>query len=829
MRAVPAETTPIGPEGHRPSASREELTAAPSASGAWPRLYPRPVPEHWLATDQNRSQVLAVLSAPAAELTRPQRQRVNSRRRGLSLVVAWLEDHAGQSWQERWAATGSQAAGERWAEGPARWLERQGKFSPARLELMTSSLALLIGVDVLRPSLAWLLSGGKKRKLARSMLAHRDPAGFERLRQACEQNTAIGPEVQGQVTFRCAMVMAAKGGSLQDITMGDVLEILDTEIALRGRAASGSATFKMLAELGVFDPGGPSLRELRSIGQRSVEELVEHYSIACVPIRGLLIDYLKERQPALDYTSLRGQCSVLVGRFWADLEAHHPGIDTLALPPGVANGWKQRLRTRTTSARSASGETVEVSVERLSYLDVLSTVRAFYLDLAQWALEEPDRWGPWAASCPIRSEELGRRKAVRRRKARMDARTRERLPALPLLVRVTESWRADSESLLNAGAQVDPGESFTAAGCSLVRSVRPNASQANVWARDPTNGRQRLLNREEAHAFWAWAIIAVLRLTGIRVEELLELSHHALVQYRLPSTGELVPLLQIAPSKTDTERLLVVSPELAEVLSVIIRRVRDDEGKVPLVRARDYHEHIWLPPAPLLFQRHQGVEHQAFSVGLVANLLDEALSRTALVDKTDGTPLRCTPHDFRRMFITDAVLNGLPPHIAQLIAGHQDLNVTMGYKAVYPEEAIQAHLAFLARRRDLRPSEEYRTPTEEEWQEFLGHFERRKVSIGTCARAFATPCIHEHACVRCPMLWPDPTQRARLVEIRDNLSNRISEAEREGWIGEVEGLQVSLAGAEAKLVQIDRRHGSSPDRSCADVPGPVPASLATLP
>ena len=56
-------------------------------------------------------------------------------------------------------------------------------------------------------------------------------------------------------------------------------------------------------------------------------------------------------------------------------------------------------------------------------------------------------------------------------------------------------------------------------------------------------------------------------------------------------------------------------------------------------------------------------------------------------------------------------MSGLPPHIAQIIAGHQDLNVTMGYKAVYPDEAIQAHLAFLTRRRALRPSEEYRSPT----------------------------------------------------------------------------------------------------------------------
>src|SRR5664279_1177574 len=57
------------------------------------------------------------------------------------------------------------------------------------------------------------------------------------------------------------------------------------------------------------------------------------------------------------------------------------------------------------------------------------------------------------------------------------------------------------------------------------------------------------------------------------------------------------------------------------------------------------------------------------------------------------------------------------------------------------------------------------------------------------------------------MLWPDPNQRARLVDIRDNLLDRIAEAEREGWFGEVEGLRVSLAGAQAKLTQIDHRPG----------------------
>jgi hypothetical protein len=140
-------------------------------------------------------------------------------------------------------------------------------------------------------------------------------------------------------------------------------------------------------------------------------------------------------------------------------------------------------------------------------------------------------------------------------------------------------------------------------------------------------------------------------------------------------------------------------------------------------------------------------------------------------------------------------MHGMPPHIAQLVAGHRDINTTMGYKAVYPEEVINGHRAFIARRRALRPSGEYRVPTEQEWDEFLGHFERRKVALGTCGRSYATPCIHEHSCMRCPLLRPDPAQRGRLIEVRDNLIARITEARHEGWLGEVDGLQVSLAGA----------------------------------
>ena|SRR6266566_3246634 len=95
--------------------------------------------------------------------------------------------------------------------------------------------------------------------------------------------------------------------------------------------------------------------------------------------------------------------------------------------------------------------------------------------------------------------------------------------------------------------------------------------------------------------------------------------------------------------------------------------------------------------------------------------------------------------------LTTSLMNGMPPHIAQLLAGHRDINTTMGYKAAYPEEVINAHRAFIARRRATRPSEEYRVPSDEEWEDFLGHFERRRVALGDCGRAYGTSCIHEHA------------------------------------------------------------------------------------
>ncbi|GAA0896737.1 tyrosine-type recombinase/integrase [Streptomyces asiaticus] len=776
-----------------------ERPPVPQAAGgmlrqAQARFPARSAGTRWPTTCSSAEEVIALLDRPPFRAEKKYARW--ARRTGARAIMAWLAGFPGESWQERWEASPAAACPHRWAQEGHTWVSSAAQV---KWPIVQTGLLVLAGADVIRLPLTWLF--GHRTTHLRSVVEARDPEGYARLQESVDPKrwASVGG---GRARLALARIMLAKGGGLADITAGDAIqysiELRKSEIDNSG----GTLFYSWLRNLGYLPSDAPAtLRFLdRVTGQLTCEQLVDRHGVACAPIRRLLIDYLEERRPKLDYSTLDNLARALTRNFWSDLEHHHSGISSLDLPPGVARAWKERFRTRIQRRKRPDGTLEETVVERADRAPLLMAVRAFYLDIARWAAEEPARWGPWVAPCPIKEAETFDRKRVKRVKARMDQRTRERLPALETFAKAATDHYRHHAARLQALLAVPPGATFTLGDAVYTRTK--NGATAN--ARNP-HGVLLRFDQAEHRAFWAWATVEFLRHTGARIEEMLETSHHALIQYRLPTTGEILPLLQIAPSKTDQERVLLVSPELADVLATIIRRVRDPRtGAIPLLAAYDYEERTWNPLAPLLFQWDRGGENCRMSGEFIRDALAEVLAFIGLTDST-GQPLDFTPHDFRRLFITDAIRSGLPPHIAQIIAGHTNINTTMGYHAIYPTETIEAHRAFIARRRATRPSDEYRTPTEEEWDAFLAHFEKRKVSIGTCARAFSSPCVHEHACVRCSLLRPDPAQRSRLEEIRDNLVARIAEAEREGWLGEVEGLRVSLAGAEDKLAQMDRR------------------------
>jgi hypothetical protein len=57
-----------------------------------------------------------------------------------------------------------------------------------------------------------------------------------------------------------------------------------------------------------------TVRALSSHGQLSIEQLLERYSITCRPVREQLVDYLRERQPAVDYVALQRMAATLGSR-----------------------------------------------------------------------------------------------------------------------------------------------------------------------------------------------------------------------------------------------------------------------------------------------------------------------------------------------------------------------------------------------------------------------------------------------------------------------------------------------------------------------------------
>ena len=729
-------------------------------------------------------------------------KRANDQTQSLTAVgvlLGWLEGFDGETWQQRWINSGANDRGRRWTDEVE--IARFAGRSMLKRSRLLEGAGALIALDAIRPSYHWLYGFASARTL-RWVQARRDRDGFDQLAPLGEKTSRFTIDDQRPAFQQLTRILIHNGGALADIAVADCREAYRAQ---KGYAVQQRTLWYRLLIDGGFLPADapPNVFAASRVGQRTVVELVDGYGIENQPIRDLLIDYLSERQTELDYSSTAQLASKLAMLFWRDLELHEPGIDSLHLDDAVARRWKERLKVVTHDKH-------RVGRRREDPNAILIIVRMFYSDLNHWAIEDPARWAGWAAPCPVHGRDLiGQNKQKRRAKARMQQRTRELAPLLPELIAAAASQQRHAAALLAAGRAAGDGEHFVLDGEELVRTVLAGdpinggaGRPGMVWANDLA-GKRRNLAFEEDRTFWGWAAIEVLRHTGVRIEECTELTHRSLVAYTLPSTGEEIPLLQITPSKTDKERLLVVSPELSEVLASIITRVRAGNERLPLLSRYDQAERLHSAPLPFLFQHLWGLTNVMFSPSQLGTLIHR-ITDNAAITYPDGTPARFTPHDFRRLFATEAVASGLPVHIAAKILGHDNLNTTQGYVAIYDRDVIEHHRAFIARRRTLRPSQEYRDVTDNEWDEFLAHFEKRKVELGTCGRAYATPCQHEHACLRCPLLRPDPGQLPRLTEIHANLIARLAEAHERGWAGEIDGLEVSLAGAEHKLEQMRR-------------------------
>ena len=217
---------------------------------------------------------------------------------------------------------------------PAQWLVcdgyAAGDSDQSRLTL-SRGMSLLVSGDVIRPNPGWLLTPATPSGLVTDLARTRDPDGFATLANLC-RSSGVNSHTTQLALRRIATIVAAKGGRIIDINIGDCLELLRIAEDLQASPAASSPYFyQLLRTAEVFGGRAPAVRALKTAGQLSCEQLIDRYAITCGPVRDLLVDYLRERQPGVDYATLH-KLSYTLGRlFWRDLEIHHPGIGSLRL------------------------------------------------------------------------------------------------------------------------------------------------------------------------------------------------------------------------------------------------------------------------------------------------------------------------------------------------------------------------------------------------------------------------------------------------------------------------------------------------------------------
>ncbi|AGB26818.1 site-specific recombinase XerD (plasmid) [Mycobacterium sp. JS623] len=697
----------------------------------------------------------------------------------LSRLLDWLDTFPGESYQDRWIASNSD-------DQPQSWCPALSTGSHTRLGARLSINALIL-LGVIRPGHEWLIEN-KQARFYRDWTTTHEPDAWDRYFDAAEQERAPEAKKWGTATH-LVRISIVNGLPITAIRSQHVIAYRNFLTSTGRTPGALLAMWHYGRRAGLFAGEADDLRHYIIAKRLTPAELVDRFNVQAPTVRRLLIAYLAEIAVTQDYGSLDGTSRNLVKLFWKPIEEANPGIDTINLTKAQAAEWKNWLRTKPDGTPRRHAESI------------LGAVRSFYLDIAAWAHEDPAAWATSAVSCPVSVRDVqGQEKRRAHRAHRMQARTRTLAPHIDALVAAAEQAYREATELQAAAQAPSFGAPFTVHGTSYIKH-KPGRQADQSRVHVVHGGSEKRLDTQYAvtRAFMTWTIIEILRHTGIRIEELLELTHVSIKQYRKPDSTVL-PLLQIAPSKTDQERVFPCSPDLTAALARLVTFVSIDD-RVPLCCRVDRSERVVSAPMPHLLQFREAGRSRVIHETTVQKWLTELANSLGLAD-ADGTPLHFTPHDFRRIFITDIVNAGFPIHLAAKIVGHNNIEVTRGYTAVYQKDVFDAYERFIDKRRQARPSAEYREPTEAEWDEFIEHFGQRKIALGNCHRPYGADCVHEHACIRCDFCQVDPSQLGRLDEIRDNLHIRVKEAQRNQWLGDVNQLRITIEHADRKAERI---------------------------
>jgi len=284
--------------------------------------------------------------------------------------------------------------------------------------------------------------------------------------------------------------------------------------------------------------------------------------------------------------------------------------------------------------------------------------------------------------------------------------------------------------------------------------------------------------------------ITVLRHTGLRIGELLDLELTDLTDYGTNGTWVRVPL-----GKLNNERSVPVdAPALEAFDKWLAQRVPERARRHP----RDGHL------ADFIFVEHG----RRLGTARIQRGLRDAVIAAGLTGP-DNEPLRVVAHQLRHTWATELANAGMSIQALMTLLGHRSPEMTIRYarlasptlKAAYDQAAGK-----IARRIPVAPAGRPAAPDRVEW--LAAEMLKTRVAHGYCSRDLAAEaCPYANICETCPNYVTTPDFGPALEAQLDDIRQLRDDAEVRGWASETARHQRVITSLETHLRRL--KPGSS--------------------
>jgi site-specific recombinase XerD len=261
--------------------------------------------------------------------------------------------------------------------------------------------------------------------------------------------------------------------------------------------------------------------------------------------------------------------------------------------------------------------------------------------------------------------------------------------------------------------------------------------------------------------------LQVLRGTGLRVGELLDLEVGAVVDYGPAGTWLRVPLGKLA-----TERTVPLDEQTLAALDEWAHR-RGGHRPIPHPRTGR--------PTDFLFTEHG----RRLGATRLRNGLTAAVAEAGLRDPA-GRPLTVTPHQLRHTYATSLANAGMSLQALMALLGHVTPEMTIRYATLASPTLRGAYdeaMGKMRRQLTLTPVGRPIVPDKVSW--LASEMLKTRVAHGYCSRHESQePCPYANICETCDNYTPAAEFEPALTDQLADIRALQADAEQRGWTGE---------------------------------------------